>query len=905
LERIGPRTLGLKLDPNAVGGVAAANQGLRNRFWQNLSGETDGPAMPSKTLGNRKNILSSLWSKHRRNKDTLGFFKKLNSTWYAAEKELEQSIKNNPMNDALRRRMQDIANKYSGNNIVDSVRRNVSGFGAQAYYSFFGANLGVDESLRSHIQDLGFGTIKSSKGGFRLPTPTGRWGKLGTVGAAAFLMHGVLTGGLLGSKETSQELSDIYSGKELVAVKSSRWWEAGGTPFEGGDTKYYRPHQYHLMMNRVRERGIWGGGEDDISPLGKFVRKNFTYDLELRNYWDRPYPISSAAFSDVPIIGGVLAGTIGQLIKPPRVMHSNEWMREGEGGGLEYASVFKGSRREPAMGLGAHHGVPQSPFGVGAQLGFLSYQFRELEGMTGWAKNVIQAGLTGSANFGTDAPMLAEAGLMTSPRLRFWETQMGGALFANEFVRRILPSYRSEVERVNPLANSMPGWLPDKFQWGDPYRLVEWGEGRLPGEGYAALHPELQGVDPEAYPLLHRYAILSDVSPMSPEYNITKQQIYKRRSEGAYTKSEIDYMEAIDERHRRQVSGFQDDRLHPNAISLPGSGMTRAAWGFGQRQLRNVAAPGEYLVPMGFRPVQKLMGKRDMVEQYEYERMYGTQMAFWDKPWRDWLRPSMYTTLHNLGWDGKPVWRQEADSTNEYFDKLEFVKWMNLMQQAQASGDNAAAQRYRYAASNTRHGVNPQGSPLSIYWTLPDSERKFFNSFAQASGSDRKRVLEMVPEDQRHLYQAIWSRMDNGQSVWAGADSKIDDAYMVSQYDEAAARIGQAPSPDWIGWHEDVDMDDIRVRYVDNIGAELADYGLWESQLKKSMQQPFLEGSAEYMTPGNVLNRTLPGMTGVPMNRGSWQIAPTAGTMSSVQIRYDDNRSGDIATAVERYISGY
>ena len=43
----------------------------------------------------------------------------------------------------------------------------------------------------------------------------------------------------------------------------------------------------------------------------------------------------------------------------------------------------------------------------------------------------------------------------------------------------------------------MPSWIPGddymiNFRKGDPYTKVEEGYARLPGDGYAALHPELE-----------------------------------------------------------------------------------------------------------------------------------------------------------------------------------------------------------------------------------------------------------------------------------------------------------------------------------------------------------------------------------------------------------------------------
>ena len=901
LKGAGTKRLGIRMadTEGMINQVALANTSVRDLYYKNAAGLANG--LPHTTMRQRRSLMKHLRQVAYKG-DRLTMMQDLNAAFYRAEEQLETYRQGNPMNEALERRLRDIKAQFGDTpNLVAQLRKEAQGLGAQAYYSFFGADLGADRAMRRRIGDMGF-------------KAAGRLGKWGSVGLAVFGAHQLFTGGLLGSKETSDDLRAAYSGQKMVAVKSSRWWEAGGTPFEGAETDYYRPHQYHLMMNRVRERGIWGSDEDTISPIGKWFRKNFTYDLERRQYWDRPYPISSAAFADVPIIGGVLGSTIGRLIKPARIMHAGEWIQPGEGGGLEYSSVYRGSRFEPAIALGAHHGIPTSPYSAANQLSFMSYQFRELEGMTGWAKNVIQQGITGEDIWGADSQQLADASLMSSNRVRFWEMQMGGALFSNEFLRRVFPRYRSEIDRRNPLANNMPGWLPDKFKWGDPYRSIEWGEGRLPGAGYAALHPELQGVDPEAYPTLFRYAILSDVAPLSAEYNIYKKIAYQQRMEGAFNEKQMAFMDAIDRNHAEQVSGFSDDRLHENAIRLPGSGLTRAMWAGGQSAFRRVAEPAEYLIPMGFRPTQKLMSDRDAIQQYEYERMYGTPMAFWDKPWRDWFRPAMYSTLNMMGWEGKPLWRERADAAGAYFDQLEFIKWARLREQAELAGDTRAAARYRWAQANTRAGVNPQGSSLSIYWTLPDSERKFFNAFAHASGKERHRILEMMPEDQAHLYKTIWSRMDSGDpSLWAGADNNISDAHLAAQEARINGSLaGPTPSNDWVGWHEDVDMSDIQVRYVNRMGAELADYGLWEKQLKKSMQQPMLEGSTDFLVGhragvpvGSAISRGLNTLAGQPGSRGSWQVNPWSGMMSSVQVDYNDNRAADITVAMERYLGGY
>jgi hypothetical protein len=428
------------------------------------------------------------------------------------------------------------------------------------------------------------------------------------------------------------------------------------------------------------------------------------------------------------------------------------------------------------------------------------------------------------------------------------------------------------------------------------------------------LHPELQGVDPEAYPLLYKYQVLADVAPLTPEFFKAQQQIYRERQAGRMTQREIDWIDRIDANRSKVVNKLTYKDLPEGAIALPGSGLTRTAWSLGGNLLRDLAAPAEYMVPMGFRPVQKLTGgSRGAIERYEYERLYGTPLAFWDEPVRDWFRPSFYSALHLLGYDGKPMWRKEAEATNEYFDKLEFIKYMQLADQAAQAGDGRGAAQFRWQASQTRVGVNPQGSPLSIYWALPAEERPYFNSFIQTTNEDeRKRILEMVPVDQGNLYRSLWSRMDSGDPTLYGTSTVLDQSYMRDQLSRTSSEMSgyPMPSPDWIGWHQDVDMSDVEVRYVDRMGADLHDYGLWESDLRKSQGQSFLEGSEDFLFADHGLRFSnmrsevynMLGSSQAPP-RLSYSVMP--GVNPYAHITYNDDRDREIGAAVQRYVNGY
>ena len=122
---------------------------------------------------------------------------------------------------------------------------------------------------------------------------------------------------------------------------------------------------------------------------------------------------------------------------------------------------------------------------------------------------------------------------MTNISRRYYEKELGAGIGPapgmnemfgySEPLRRFIQREGFEPQ-ANEIQNTMPSWMPGEdyytnFKVGDPYIKVDQGFARLPGAGYAALHPELKDVNPEDYPDINKMAILADVAPYSREYN--------------------------------------------------------------------------------------------------------------------------------------------------------------------------------------------------------------------------------------------------------------------------------------------------------------------------------------------------------------------------------------------------
>ena len=124
--------------------------------------------------------------------------------------------------------------------------------------------------------------------------------------------------GMIGSRKKGDELRDIYSGVEPVPIHAGRWWEVGSTAFEGSRIKEWRPHWSILHKTHAEDAALYGseGEKWKHNPLIHPVRylRN-PYFLEQEHYADRPYPVSSPAFTNVPLIGPLLAATVGKPVE--------------------------------------------------------------------------------------------------------------------------------------------------------------------------------------------------------------------------------------------------------------------------------------------------------------------------------------------------------------------------------------------------------------------------------------------------------------------------------------------------------------------------------------------------------------------------------------------------------------
>ena len=92
----------------------------------------------------------------------------------------------------------------------------------------------------------------------------------------------------------------------------------------------------------------------------------------------------------------------------------------------------------------------------------------------------------------------------------------------------------------------------------DRENRARFGHSTVGNTTYAALHPEVEGLNPEDYPDINKLSILADVAPYSREYNRTRAIVEKQSNGDTELRSR--YEQIIDQVRQTKESTLQVDQ---------------------------------------------------------------------------------------------------------------------------------------------------------------------------------------------------------------------------------------------------------------------------------------------------------------------------------------------------------
>ena len=459
---------------------------------------------------------------------------------------------------------------------------------------------------------------------------------------------------------------------------------------------------------------------------------------------------------------------------------------------------------------------------------------------------------------------------------------------SGEFSRRLIPqSAAVKRDTINPMRNQVaPDWLPKNetkyyknFERGSYPSHMENGEYLLPGsKGFETLNPELKGVDPNNYPLVHQYKILQNVARGSSEHIAVKKYLTEHLDELSEKEKDV-FFEAYGQDTERDVQKrFTDYKTGSEKSNMGVIGLTQnAIW----ESFSHLESPLEPLTP--FRPMAKFVHQRTAVEDYIKTQLMGSDVGIWTNPYNHFLKP----TLNRLADSGsidqfKPKEAIEKENIDTYFDKLSLVK-------AIKTNDTYDIERNVTALSYL--GINDPGSMKRFKSALPEGQSAYVEAFSQEKDKKkRNQILSLVPKDIGRAYQSIWSNIDiYDQAILKGKDpnkaleeeylkdsKKLKSAFSIDitrqdretihnqastlandedkkrfeQYQEAKLirlkaaqkeateyvenQTGSLPSDNWIGWDPRLTIDDIKLKTL-TIGREdIHRFGYWQKDLERS-----------------------------------------------------------------------
>ena len=743
--------------------------------------------------------------------------------------------------------------------------------------------------------------------------------KLGLAGEYTPMKKNALKGALIGAAlaipflpgaligESSDELRAQYSGEKEVAQKANRFWFMGGGSWEGTHTKYFTKHNV-ARVNADGTDKVRYGDDDTKKKLNPLLHplaylKN-PYRYEQMHESDMPYPVWGMDVGYGSIYGKIYERTIGQIIKPDRInpavidlAKSTEHIVESTkyGAALTKATNFLGFTNNsipmPMDGKMAsliQEGKALAPesanYDPNLEAAGLTFQSAtDLIGLKGWVASLPLK------DFGISSesirPQLARSGEATSSARDFKNWNMGDLAGFGEFQRKILgTSSGSIMERYNPLQNNMASWLPNNpnqyfidFSKGNAYSKIERGEERLPGVGYAALNPELEGVDPEDYPLLYKYKILSDVAKGSREHIRARQQILQAQSHGELSPYESKLLEQTldQEVARDNRKDFKEQSTAVQRINSGPQGMVQGAlW-----DVISTESPLEMLTPI--RPIAKFIHNRTAIEDYVETQLGGSDAAIWTNPYSHFIKPTLNKTrlIAERNFKGKEV--VEKENIDEYFDKLGTIK--NLADTNRMNDLNSIA-------ASSLSGLFTNEQVLKFKKSLSADQRDYFESFSKEKDEKKRdKIRSILPEDVLRGYEQIWRNSDtaakareSGRSIqqaitddfnrntkslaksmntnplsreekeraialvdanqdsYANLGASRRERIQITQnemlrskiaYQESAAYVHNttgSPTKKFMGWDPRLTVDDIKIKTLSIGGEDLKRFGFWK-----------------------------------------------------------------------------
>lgn len=244
--------------------------------------------------------------------------------------------------------------------------------------------------------------------------------------------------------------------------------------------------------------------------------------------------------------------------------------------------------------------------------------------------------------------------------------------------------------------------------------------------------------------------------------------------------------------------------------------------------------------PFGW-PKNKLLPVRSPVDDYYQFQVQGSKISRWEDPigsfavpwarsWVNWALPG----------DQVPDSFRDRQEIDRRFQALEYIKASRGLMDARAGGDSNQVKYWQKRMEQTPAGLNT-ASPRSLilygHSSVAPWERGYIDSFENlTSTADRERAIQLASPALGNVLMNKWS-MRQREEFDSPTLETASQFYKPGQFKQAAL-AGVSGSPnlpghDWAGWHPQVDLNAVKIRYLDRTGEDYHHFGMWESQQRQ------------------------------------------------------------------------
>ena len=204
----------------------------------------------------------------------------------------------------------------------------------------------------------------------------------------------------------------------------------------------------------------------------------------------------------------------------------------------------------------------------------------------------------------------------------------------------------------------------------------------------------------------------------------------------------------------------------------------------------------------------------------------------------------------------------ENEDSSQYFKSIldkRYNALLNTDRNVPAGEFVRSALAYKQAMESTVYALDENSSYAQILRALPAYERDYFLEFMKETDpKEQKKILASIAPYKRKILQNAWGIKPQHQ--------KSNYAYFQGHY---------LPGMTWKGWHADQDIDQIKMKTIENEGLQLSDFGYYSSAKDDpSYQRANPIAYKQTMNPLRLHTNLVTALNGIGLSKADVSVEP-------------------------------